>query len=234
MVNERLDRQRERINQQFDRKQRQLDQRLNQKQEEIIAVALRLLDTDGLNNLSLRKLAAGLNMQAPGLYWHFKNKEMLIDYLAEEILREAFNDLQPRTDDELWQDWLGMAMNRLRTSMLNHTDGARVVAGAHLFPAVTLGKLFEQSVRSLRSAGLDIMTARRIIMTVITYTFGYVIEEQAAPNSDQFDDARLHGVLKDYPLTVEAMEAAKKANLSSASEFNNGLQLILKGASVHT
>jgi TetR/AcrR family tetracycline transcriptional repressor len=230
LINGRFERQHARINERFDRKQQQLSQQLNHKQEEIITTALQLLDADGLTNLSLRKLAMKLDMQAPGLYWHFKNKGILIEYLAEQILQEAFSRLEVRQADEPWQDWLRMVMNDLRRAMLNHTDGARVVAGARLYPAVTLGKLFELSVSSLRSAGFEILAARRIMMTIITYTFGFVIEEQSAPNSDELEKAQLSGVLKDYPITMEAMDAAQRANLSSEDEFNAGLQLILQGA----
>jgi TetR/AcrR family tetracycline transcriptional repressor len=230
LLNERLERQRARINERFDRKQQHLSHQLNRKQEEIIATAMQLLDADGLTSLSLRKLATKLDMQAPGLYWHFKNKGMLIDYLAEQILQEAFNDLQARKENESWQDWLNQIMHRLRSVMLNHTDGARVVAGAHLFPAITLGKLFEISVSSLRSAGFDILAARRVMMTIVTYTFGYVIEEQSAPNAEEFENARLHGVLKEFPETIQAMDAARKVNLSSEEDFDAGLRLILEGA----
>ena len=42
--------------------------------EKVVRTALRLLDKVGLDGLTLRKLAAELRVQAPALYWHFKNK----------------------------------------------------------------------------------------------------------------------------------------------------------------
>lgn len=115
-------------------------------QQRIVAAALEVLDEVGLQELSLRKLAAKLDFKAPALYWHFKNKETLIDFMAEAILQSAFSDLQPRRQDEAWQDWLIMVCKRLRNVMREHRDGARVIAGAHLYPAVTLLKIFEVSM----------------------------------------------------------------------------------------
>jgi hypothetical protein len=56
-INGRLDQQRQRFNERFDRKQAELNGVLNRKQENIVASALVLLDQEGLNSLSLRKLA---------------------------------------------------------------------------------------------------------------------------------------------------------------------------------
>jgi TetR/AcrR family tetracycline transcriptional repressor len=233
LLNDRFERQRQRINDQFDRKEAQLSQRLNRKQEEIITVALALLDKEGLANLSLRKLAIGLDMQAPGLYWHFKNKEMLVDYLAEEILKQEFSDLQKRTKNETWQDWLSDTMNRLRKAMLSHQDGAKVVAGAHLYPAVTLGKIIELSLLSLRESGFDLMTAKHVMMSAVAYTFGSVIEEQSSPSLDEITDL-LDDMKDDYPTTVEVLKLTQMSNLSddNSYDFNAGLQLIIRGASV--
>ena len=47
--------------------------------EDVVWAGLRLLDEVGLDNLSLRKLAKELGIQAPTLYWHFKNKQDLLD-----------------------------------------------------------------------------------------------------------------------------------------------------------
>ena len=52
----------------------------------IVQAALRLLDDTGLEDLTLRKLAQALDIQAPTLYWHFKSKDALIDEMATDAL----------------------------------------------------------------------------------------------------------------------------------------------------
>ncbi|HVV26235.1 MAG TPA: TetR/AcrR family transcriptional regulator C-terminal domain-containing protein [Candidatus Saccharimonadales bacterium] len=230
---QRLAQQQERLNKRFDRMRDRLDQKYGQvtdQQQRIIAAALELLKADGLNNLSLRKLARQLNMQAPALYWHFQNKEVLIDYMAEAILNREFQEVRPRSADEPWQDWLSAQMMRLRKAMLAYPDGARVVAGAHLYPAVTLGKLFECTLESLVSAGLDLRASRHILMTATTYTFGFVIEEQAMPNDEEIRllSQELSG--ESYPLIVEAMREAHCGRRGMEDDYRVGLSYIIRGA----
>lgn len=89
------------------------------RKEQIIEEALQLLNESGLEGVTLRKLAKRLGVQAPALYWHFNNKAALVNEMAEAILRTEFADLQPRGDDEPWQDWLIHTLNRLRKAMLS-------------------------------------------------------------------------------------------------------------------
>jgi AcrR family transcriptional regulator len=56
--------------------------------EAIVRAAIDILNRDGLEKLSMRALAAVLGVKAPALYWHIKNKQDLIDQIAEKICAE--------------------------------------------------------------------------------------------------------------------------------------------------
>jgi TetR/AcrR family tetracycline transcriptional repressor len=201
------------------------------RQQRIIEAALELLKKDGLENLSLRKLAHLLGMQAPALYRHFKNKSELIDYMAEAILQEEFSEVLPRDADEPWQDWLINRMKRLRRAMLAYPDGARVVAGARLDPAVTLAKLNETSLESLISAGISPYTARCVVLTTTHYTFGDAIEEQASPTIEQISALDTRVFLQPYPRIREVLADAQSRGFDTERDFVTGLQYIIDGAS---
>jgi TetR/AcrR family tetracycline transcriptional repressor len=227
---ERLSQRQERVNQRFDRIRERLGAKSDQPnvtQQRIIDEALQLLDEEGLNNLSLRKLAARLDMQAPALYWHFKSKEALIDYMAEAILRTEFDNLQPRQPDETWQDWMIQICIRLRKAMLARRDGGRVVAGAHLYPAVTLMKLAEVAMESLHSTGIELRRANLITSTAIHFVFGNVIEEQAAPSLEQIDEVMASGFMKDYPLMQQSVDQYQQDAIKGYDEFEDSLRLII-------
>jgi len=53
--------------------------------ETIVAAALALLDEVGLDGLTTRRLAAELDVKSPALYWHFRNKQELVDEMARAI-----------------------------------------------------------------------------------------------------------------------------------------------------
>jgi TetR/AcrR family tetracycline transcriptional repressor len=223
--------QRERIKARIDRERTRAQGKITPKQEQIVAAAVELLDSGGLSNLSLREIAKRLNIKAPALYWYFKNKEDLVDYMAEAILQSEFEELQPRQSDQSWQDWLSAQMVRLRRAMLAHADGGRVVAGARLYPAVTLTKLFEQTLVSLNGAGLDLETAYHVIETATRYTFGFVIEEQAAPTSDQLAMVNADALMAPFPFMARAIAQMERNGVDRDADFAVGLRYILKGSS---
>jgi TetR/AcrR family tetracycline transcriptional repressor len=230
---ERLEKQQERINRRFEHMQDRIERKFGKPsdtQQRIIDAALELLKQEGLANLTQRKLAQTLNMQAPALYWHFKNKEVLVDYMAEAILEKEFPDIYPKADTEHWQDWLTEHMLRLRKAMLAYKDGARVVAGAHLYPAVTLAKSLECGLLSLTSGGVDLQTARTIMITATNYTFGYVIEEQASPTKEEIANIDLEAFLAPYPNMAQAISGFDGSQEVRDKDYLTGLQYIIRGS----
>lgn len=220
------------MNELFDRKRQQMEARANRhgaRQQQIIQAAIELLDEDGLENLTLRNLAKRLHIQAPALYWHFKNKQWLMDFMAEAILQEEFADLQPRQPDEDWHEWLKITARRLRRAMLAHKEGARVVAGAHMYPAVTLARLSEVCLESLVTAGLDIGQAHAVVVTTIHFTFGRVIEEQASPTVEELQDFDLTDFARLYPYFAQTIHENQLKDRTGESDFNESLDLIIGG-----
>ncbi|MFC6087526.1 TetR/AcrR family transcriptional regulator C-terminal domain-containing protein, partial [Sphaerisporangium aureirubrum] len=149
----------------------------------IARTALTLLDEVGLDGLTMRLIAKELNVQAPALYWHIKNKQELLDAMATIITVEATESLTLDTlpkcpTKPFWEHWLHSWAQTLRTTLLNHRDGARVVAGTNVtHPAVTT--LLETTLRILEEAGFPPKPAAQAVPLVLHYTIGHTIEEQA-------------------------------------------------------
>jgi TetR/AcrR family tetracycline transcriptional repressor len=204
------------------------------RREAFVSEAIKLLDESGLNDFSARKVAIRLDVQAPAVYWHFKNREALVDAMAEAILQERFSNFTPRVSDEPWQEWLAKTMRELRRAMLAHTDGARVVAGAHLYSAATLGKISDISMQSLCEAGIDLLDARQIVMTAMHYTFGQTIEEQSSPSVGKLKQTDRETMKELYPTTAAAIKAAHEANRNNDDDFDDGLRLIIAGSTTRS
>lgn len=232
LINQRLDDQKSKINHRFDHTDHRenINRKTNLKQGWIIDAALELLSNDGLDNLSLRDIAKRLHIHAPAIYWYFKSKEVLIDYMAETILNKEFNYLSPRVQDETWQSWLTNHMVRLRRAMLAYPDGGRVVAGAHFYPTVTLPKLIDCALESLITAGIDIHSALHIVMTTTHYTFGFVIEEQAAPTKGEEEINNVKEFLEPYPNLAKAMNEKTFSPGENEDDFIIGLKYIINGS----
>ena len=204
--------------------------------EAVIKAALEVLDAKRLENVTLRRIAAKLNVQAPALYWHFKNKQDLTEDMAQAILTNAkLDNFTPPTDITQWPQWLTDLMHCLRNTLIAHRDGGRVVAGASFGRAYALEKMLTQIARVLNKAGFDSLPAGLAAATTIDYVWGFVIEEQAGIEPEELiahlsdpqhtrssrtnseDDAFLSAFMEEY---------CKKTH---AETFDWGLQVIITG-----
>src|SRR5690349_22891638 len=87
----------------------------------VARAALSLLDEVGLADLSMRRIAARLDVQPSALYWHFASKQELLAELADRITAAI-----PRDD----ADVLSTA-RRLRDALFTYRDGAELVLSTY-------------------------------------------------------------------------------------------------------
>jgi TetR/AcrR family transcriptional regulator, tetracycline repressor protein len=152
-----------------------------QRRAEIVRAGLELLEEGGLDALSLRRVAQALGMHAPGLYWYIEDKQELIDLLAKAILDEALAAERGPAEGEGWEPWLTEVAVRIRRVLLAHRDGARVVAGAYLFRTHSITDLLEIAVEVLERDGFTRDMALHCAITVMRYTTGIALDDQASP-----------------------------------------------------
>lgn len=183
----------------------------------VVRTALAQLNEVGLDGLTLRRIAAELDVQAPALYWHVKNKRELLDGMAATIFTDALSGLETPRRGESWVEWTAETARRLRATMLAYRDGARVLSGTYLSNAA-LGRPMELALRTLCDAGFTVRDAARGITSVYSYVQGFTVEEQTEQVVPDADDR--------YPLAARARsELAGDAD----ERFEHGLQLMLSG-----
>jgi AcrR family transcriptional regulator len=90
--------------------------------------ALAIIDEDGLDALTMRKLAARLGVQAASLYSHFPNKEAVLSAIADRLAKRI--DASGFTDS--WQEGLRIWANSYYSAMHWHPRAAPVVASGSL------------------------------------------------------------------------------------------------------
>ncbi|WAZ23684.1 TetR/AcrR family transcriptional regulator C-terminal domain-containing protein [Streptomyces cinnabarinus] len=186
----------------------------------VAATALELLNEAGLHGLTLRAIAKELDVKAPALYWHFKDKQALLDEMATEMYRRmvAGAALDPA---DTWQERLLKANRGLRTALLGYRDGAKVFSGSS-FTGIEHAEQMEDNLRLFSSAGFTLPQAVRATTTTYAYTLGFVTEEQGAkPVPDE--RARL---LTDFPLSAEA---GREIFANYEDHFEEGLALVIAG-----
>jgi AcrR family transcriptional regulator len=201
--------------------------RLDKKQ--VVETALRLLNETGLDGLTLRAIAKELDVQAPALYWHFKNKQELLDEMATEMYRRMVEDTGAAPDAG-WRERLLAANRGLRAALLSYRDGAKVFSGSR-FTGTLHAVEMERSLTLLTEAGFTLTQAVRATSTTYLYTIGFVTEEQGVQplpgeRREGYDVTERARRMADFPLS-----AAAGAEIFEDYErhFEEGLSLIVAG-----
>ena len=195
--------------------------------DDVLAAALELLAEEGLDRLTMRRVAARLSVQHGALYWHYADKQALLDAMAEQILGQVA-EVDPgapalaRLEQLAW---------RLREALLSRRDGARVVAGTFVTEPNTL-KIAEASVRAAVAAGAPPGEAALLAFALQEYVLGHSIEEQARAELARRDPAAVPGppdLDHDRYPAFSAAAAHLPPDARGPAGFSFGLKLLLAG-----
>lgn len=199
--------------------------------QRIVAEAVALLDAEGLDGVTTRKLAARLGVQSPTLYWHLPNKAALVTAIADAILDQEFGDMSPPESDQHWQDWLSGLAERLRRALLAHPDGARVISASQL--SVTMAAISELAMSTLVARGIPLRQARVIVLTVERFTVGHVLEEQAPrPDAEALKGFDMATFAEQHPTVVAAVADYFRPGRTVDDLFRDCLEVVIAGAAL--
>lgn len=195
----------------------------------VVTAALELLGEVGFTGLTLRKLAGRLNVKAAALYWHFENKQDLIDAMAERIMLAEFERAQPQHTD--WRSLLTMVGRTHRSALMRYRDGAEVMAHANIHSHAMFNGM-ERLLKALRDQGFSPQLAMHSFFTVVRFTLGCVFEEQADPRTKTAapDERhkRIKEMAKNYPTVAQSIQDGLGVK-GPDHMFESGLRIILDG-----
>jgi AcrR family transcriptional regulator len=101
--------------------------------DDVIAKALELIDSGGVEALSVRKLGSALGVNAASLYHHFKDKEEILRGVRLLVLREARVFL-PASKNATWQYYVVKSVTRYRAALLAHPNAAPLMMPGKMSP----------------------------------------------------------------------------------------------------
>ena len=195
--------------------------------ERIVATAVELLDAEGLDGLTMRRLADRLGSGVMSLYWHVDNKEGVFDLALDSVLEYRG---PPQIVEA--QDWRGEVVHMLedwRVSMLRHPWSASLLPRRALGPNI-LGRL-ELLSKTLAKAGVADADLNVAIWSLWNYVMGATITRASFDLSDDDRAAaqlRLAQLSERYP-TIERSRLLLDSDWDGA--FRKGLGFLLDGLS---
>ena len=119
--------------------------------------ALKLADADGLDALTIRKLAQDLGVTPMALYWHFRSKEDLLEGVAEQVWGEIDVNVDPSVP---WWAQLQGGLESLIRVLRAHPAAPQLLLEHEKRNEAAL-RATEAALEILRSAGFDRSTPAR-------------------------------------------------------------------------
>jgi AcrR family transcriptional regulator len=191
----------------------------------LVSTAVEMIDRDGLEGFSMRKLAQRIGVDPMACYRHVPNKEALLDAIVEKILAEV---APPGGDDPL--DQVADAWRSFRRTMLAHPCIFPLVANRHVGTAAAVRPI-ETMLELLIAAGLNAGEAMHAFLVLLAYTTGALTNHlavlpppvgQTKPISEE-EIGRLHSDA--FPV-ARALGSAL-VTIDYEAEFDYGLDLIV-------
>ena len=202
--------------------------------EDILTAAIKIGDRESLDALTMRRLAGELGFSTMALYRHFKNKDGILDGMADQVLGNL------RLPEEIGPDPVTEA-RRIAVAMLammhEHPCVVRLLSTRTTTSHGSLRGSFEQVLARLRKTGLPPEEAVRIYGLLMTYTLGFSAYQMPRPwggddaASEELRRQRTHFYLAlpadEFPNMIEL--SPELAWLPTSRQFHEGLDILLMG-----
>lgn len=184
--------------------------------EAVLRAALAVLDEEGPARLTMRRVAARLDVEAASLYSHIASKGDLVDGVLDLVV-DSVPMPDPGPD---WRAELIAIYSAYRTTLLAH-PGAVPLLTQRTRTSRSQTRLVSRAIELLESSGLSIDDAVLAQVTVVAYALGFVTQEVGAPASLPED------VLAESPVFQRAIPALLRHSVDE--RFLTGMNTILDG-----
>lgn len=211
------------------RERRQVGSDAGLSRQRLVAEAVRLADREGVDGLSMRRLAGTLGAGAMSLYHYVANKDELLDAMIDVVFEEI--ELPPEGTD--WQSAMRRRSISARQVLARH-PWAIALMDSRTSPGPANLRHHEAVTACLRKAGFSVVMATHANWLLDSYVYGFALQEASLPFdtaaelADMTEDVFLPQLPADqFPYLNESAAALLAAGYDPAEEFTFGLDLIL-------
>jgi AcrR family transcriptional regulator len=202
--------------------------------EMILTTALEIIDRDGINALTMRRLGQALHRDPMTLYRHAPNKASLLDGIAEIVLERLTVD----TTDPDWATQLRTVARRFRQLTLAHPHVVPLLVTRPLATPLGLRPLgtlrpLEQILELLTHAGFSGPDALHIYRALFGFLHGHILNElqEIIERPEEIDDLLRLGLhrlpIEEFPVLRSLAPAL--ATYDGGAELERGLDILLTG-----
>lgn len=197
--------------------------------ERILRAAIDLADKDGLDSLSMRKLAQEMGVKAMSLYNYVTNKDDILDSMVDIVVSEIES---PKIDGD-WRD----AMRRQAISaheILLHHPWAAMALMSRINVGAAMLKYLDMTLGCLCEAGFSLEMADHARNVIDSHIYGFTLQELNFPiNESDYSEMAAEGLsiipADKYPYLNKLTHHVIERSYDGIHDFEFGLELILNG-----
>jgi AcrR family transcriptional regulator len=209
----------------------QQEQRIPLSRERVLHAALKLADQGGLEALSMRKLGQALGVEAMALYYHFANKERVLDGIVDLV----FGEIELPQAGADWKSAMRQRAISVRDALLRHRWAIGLME-SRTNPGPANLRHHDAVIGCLRAAGFDMAATATAYSLLDSYIYGYAMTKMNLPFEDTADIVELSETMLapfapgEYQNLADFItEHAMQPGYDYAHEFEYGLDVILDG-----
>jgi AcrR family transcriptional regulator len=209
--------------------------------ERVFAAAIALADREGIDALTMRRLAEELGVEAMSLYYHVDNKEAILDGVVEAIVTEIGDELGGLQVPETITDWKTAMRERILTArrvMMRHRWAPSVFETRTTMSGTAI-RYFHGLIGLMKEAGFTYDQVHHAMHALGSRALGFTQELFEPDDTEAGDDetsAMLEQMADELPYFVGMMMEIAHDDPESTlgwcddqTEFEFGLDLILDG-----
>ena len=197
----------------------------------VLQTALRLADQGGLESLSMRKLGQELGVEAMAVYYHFANKDEVLDGIVDLV----FAEIELPVAGAPWKAAMRQRAISVRDVLARHRWAIGMMESRQ-HPGPANLRHHDAVIGNLRAAGFEMAMVAHAYSLLDAYVYGFALTKMNLPFEGGEEVAEVATTMlapfpvDDYPnLVAFITEHAMLPGYSFGDEFEYGLDLLLDG-----
>jgi AcrR family transcriptional regulator len=199
--------------------------------ERALRIALSVADSEGIEAVTMRRLARELGVEAASLYHHLRGKDEILDGLVDAVASE----IELPVPSANWRVAISQRAHSTRAVLRRHPWAVSLMA-SRTNPGPATLRLLEAGIRCFREGGFTVPLAAHAISTVDSYVHGFVLQEVNLPFRDESELAAMTAAVMDsfpaseFPYLFElTVQHVLEPGYDYGNEFASGLDVVLSG-----
>jgi AcrR family transcriptional regulator len=193
--------------------------------------ALAVADAEGLEAVTMRRLARELGVEAASLYHHVSGKDEVLDGLVDMVSAQ----IELPSGSAGWRPAIRQRAVDTRAVLRRHPWAVALMA-SRTSPGPATLRLLDAGIACFRRGGFSVETAAHAISAVDSYVHGFVLQEVNLPFQNESELAAMTAAIMeqfpraDFPYLFElTTERVQQPGYRYGDEFDVGLEVVLDG-----